>query len=257
MLEMAIPPGTGEAAVFGPFFNALDSNYGRGGFVDVITADAGMCSLSNADIVDRANATYVFGLKGNQGSLHQAAQILLNDKAKVSSPEAQTPWERRSGVEISRQLWRTDALQDFETCAGVWSHLAQTWLVRQTTRAADGTLKVEDRYFVTNMAKGRLTPTQMLTLVRAHWRIENDAFNSLDMQWGEDCGRWCKTGAALWALSLLRCMAYNLIQHLRRCHLRKKVGTPTQTAIMPWSVVFEAVAMTITLAALCDYQGTS
>lgn len=97
----------------------------------------------------------------------------------------------------------------------------------------------------------------MLTLVRAHWRIENDAFNSLDMRWKEDLGPWCRTGAGLWILSLLRCMAYNLTQHLRRCHLRNKTGTRTQTAIMPWASVFEAVAMSVTLTFFSDYQGSS
>ncbi len=257
MLQMAIPVGTGEAAVFADFFEQLDKNYSRGGFVDVITADAGMCSLKNADTVAQAGATYVFGLKGNQTALHDAAQFELQDKVKQNAPEAQTGWEPRSGAKLRRQLWRTDALVDFETCAGTWSHLSQTWLVRQTTQHPDGRQEIEDRYFVTNMTKGRLTPTQMLTLVRAHWRIENDAFNSLDMQWGEDSGRWCKTGAAMWTLSLLRCMAYNLIQHLRRCHLRKKTGTAMQTAILPWASVFEAVAATVLLAAHGDYGGSS
>ena len=41
----------------------------------------------------------------------------------------------------------------------------------------------------------------------------------------------------------------NLIQHLRRCHLRKKVGTITEMALRTWHEVFAAVdkAMFLTM----------
>ena len=38
---------------------------------------------------------------------------------------------------------------------------------------------VEDRLFVTNLPVGRLDPDQCLTVVRRHWRIENDCYNTL------------------------------------------------------------------------------
>jgi predicted transposase YbfD/YdcC len=249
MYQMPVPPETGEAAVFTDFITQIDEAYGRTGLIDVVTADAGMCSLENADAVEAQNLTYVFGLKGNQKSLHEAAQVLLLGKAAEQAPEAQTSWEKAHGTEIRRQLWRTPELQGFGNTVGTWEHLRQGWLVRQTTRNKMGQKCVEDRYFVTNMLPGRATPKQMLALIRAHWRIENDTFNSLDVQWKEDSTPWCAKGSALWALGLLRLMAYNIMQHLRRCHLRRRTGTLAETALLAWRDVFGAVITMMTLIA--------
>lgn len=253
MYQMPVPAETGEAAVFADFLNQLEAAYGRTDLIDVITGDAGLCSLNNADAVAAKNLTYVFGLKGNQKSLLEAAQGFLQEKAAGHPPEAQTPWEKAHGTQIKRQLWRTRELQNFTNTVGTWTHLQQAWLVRQKTRSESGVEVIEDRYFVTNMAPGYATPKQMLTLIRAHWRIENDTFNSLDVQWGEDSMPWCAKGCAVWVLGLLRLMAYNIMQHLRRCHLRPKTGTITEMACLTWRDVFAAIITMMTLIASRRY----
>ena len=52
-------------------------------------------------------------------------------------------------------------------------------------------------------------------LVRDHWSIENNVYNSLDLQWREDSAPWCTKGQAIWALGLLRVVGYNVAQLLR------------------------------------------
>ena len=60
-----------------------------------------------------------------------------------------------------------------------WQHLRQAWLVRQETLNKKGdVLTTIDRYYVSNLPGNRLTPKQTLLLVRNHWGIENDTFNS-------------------------------------------------------------------------------
>ena len=147
-------------------------------------------------------------------------------------PVAQTPWERVQGKWVRRLLYRTLEMEGF----GEWSHLKQVWLVRQETRShlehqttghphrqvVPATLAHEDRYFLSNLTTGRLKPSQILTVVRGHWGIENDCFWSLDMQLFEDEAPWCTQGRALEVLGILRLMAYNLLQLARKRHLRPK-----------------------------------
>jgi hypothetical protein len=199
----------------------LHEAYGRSGMIDIIDADAGLISLANADWVDRLGYGYVFGLKGNQAELFAEATALLEPLAASQPPEAETAWESRNGKQIRRRLWRTGQMQGFENSVGCWSHLRQTWLVRQETRSKNGSVETEDRYFVSSLLWNYLKPAQILLLVRGHWGIENDAYNSLDQQWLEDSGPWCTQGNAVWALGLLRLMAYNLVR------------VPAQTSIAP------------------------
>ena len=77
-------------------------------------------------------------------------------------------------------------------------------------------------------------PSQILLLVRQHWAVENDCFNSLDLQWHEDAAPWCTRGTATWALGLLRLMAYNTAQLMRRRKLRPKRADGTRLPPIAW-----------------------
>jgi predicted transposase YbfD/YdcC len=103
-----------------------------------------------------------------------------------------------------------------------WTHLKQVWLVEKYSSNDHGKTDIEQRFFLTNLHPGRLTHAQVLTLVRLHWGVENDAFWSLDMQWREDSVPWCSSGNAVEILSLMRLMAYNLVQLARKRSLRPR-----------------------------------
>jgi hypothetical protein len=246
--QQALPPGTGEATSFCELVDNLHRSYGRSGMFEVVEGDAGLISLSNAGHVDELGYTYIFGLKGNQPELYEEALFLLEPQARDESPEAETPWERREGKRIRRLLWRTAEMAGIENSVGKWTHLRQTWLVRQETEHPDGTVKVEDRYFVTSALWNYFKPAQILALIRGHWRVENDCFNSLDVQWREDFGPWCTKGDAVLGLSLLRVMAYNLVQMLRRRRLRRKTENGNYKEPLSWRSLFKAIMLTLEAA---------
>ena len=254
ILQKMLPPKTGESTSFIVFVDALHAAYGRGGMFDVIDVDAGLTSLANADHVDSLDYAYIMGLKGNQTDLHEEAHRLLLPKASYEAPEAETSWERRGSSHMRRRLWRTDGMTGFENSVGKWSHLRQTWLVRQETRSADGSVTTEDRYFITSALWNYFTPEQILSMVRSHWRVENDCFNSLDLQWREDSAPWCTKENAILGLSLLRVMAYNLVQQLRRRRLRRKDENGQREAPMSWREIFKLIVLTIETA---DFGGTA
>jgi hypothetical protein len=56
-------------------------------------------------------------------------------------------------------------------------------------------------------------------VVRSHWGIEHNSFQTLDRAWHEEQA-WCTQGAATDVLGLLRLWAYNLVGLLKGRYLR-------------------------------------
>jgi len=217
--QEAIPAETNDMGVFASFFAKLEKTYRRADLYELVSTDAGFTSEANARQVDQAGKAYLMAIKGNQPELYKEAQRVLWNMAKTCAPEAEMDWESDSSRGwIKRQLWRTCEMAGW----GAWSHLRQVWLVRVLARAnreAPETV-LEERFYATNLPTGRLGGDAILRLVRAHWRIENNCFGRLDIEWQEDHGRWVHRGNGLPVVSLLRIIAYNLLEMLRAVHLR-------------------------------------
>lgn len=245
--QIPLPSGVGESTMFTEMVDGLYKAYGRSGMIGIIDADAGLTSFANAEHVNKLGYGYIFGLKGNQPELYAEAKALLLPMVESEAPEAETSWERRSGKQIRRRLWRTDEMAGMENSVGKWTHLRQTWLVRQETMDSKGNVEIEDRYFITSLLWNFLKPWQILLAVRNHWGVENNAFNSLDLQWREDHGPWCTHGTAVWALGVIRLMAYNTAQILRRRRLRKKNEDGSFKAPMSWRSLFKEIESALRL----------
>lgn len=215
--QAPIPAETNDMGVFEDFFRSLIREYGRSNLFEIVTADAGFCSLANATLVNDAGYAYVFGLKGNQSELHHEAQRVLLPLAQETPPQAETEWEPEKGRKVKRLFWRTLELAGWLD----WTHLRQVWLVRKVRLEADGSETfIEDRFFVTNLPANRLAVCDCLEVVRRHWGIENHCFWTLDTQWKEDAGLWVRKGNGLLICSLLRMIAYNLVVTLREVHAK-------------------------------------
>ena len=217
--QKAIPAETNDMGVFADFFADLERTYRRAHLYELVFTDAGFTSEANARQVDAAGKAYVMNLKKNQPELLREAERILLPLAEKTPPEAETAWEFDSSRGwIRRQLWRTREMAQW----GSWTHLRQVFWVRVLCREGkNGPESVlEDRFYVTNLPWGRLAPDVILSLVRAHWRIENCCFGRMDIEWEEDHGRWVRRGNGLPVTSLLRVLAYNLLALLRASHLR-------------------------------------
>ena len=110
---------------------------------------------------------------------------MLEPKAARTAPATEIPWERRNGHTIRRRLWRTKEMAGIENSVGTWSHLRQTWLVRRESLYDEGHVETEDLYFVTSLLLHTFSPPQILLAVRNHWGVDNDANNTMDLQWRE------------------------------------------------------------------------
>jgi hypothetical protein len=242
--QRVVPASTNEMGAFPEFWKDVVAAYGALDLFEIVTADAGFTSRANADRIHAADKAYVLALKETQPELMAEATRLLRNK-RLLPAQAETSWEKAQGKEIRRRLYRTAEIAGYHG----WDHLQQVWLVLQETRDKQGRIGVEERYFLTSLRTGRLSPVQILAVVRGHWGIENDCFGTLDVAWREDDLPWSTTGRTVEVLGLLRLMAYNLLQMARKRHLRSRVANRL-TPAAPWRAIFEWVRQAFRLPLL-------
>lgn len=233
---------TNEMGEYQDFVAGLWATYGRShDRLELVASDAGMTSSDNAAHTHGLNLAYLMGVKENQPTLLREAERLCGWGAHKQAGyvcEAATPWEHYRGTRMRRELFRS---RDIEGWPG-WESARQVWRVKQTTEHADGgTVVVENRYFVTNLAWGRLNGAQILAVVRAHWGVENGCHWTLDVVMKQDTRCWCTTGKALRMLSWVRLMAYNTLRLLKDRYLR----SPRSHA-MPWDDVRRRMVKALT-----------
>lgn len=225
-----IPAATNEVGFFPTFFRGLMDAYGRLGMIQAISADAGLVSRANADLVRQAGVHYIFRLKSPQRELWREANRVLASLAERTAPEAETEWESDTRGRLKRQLWRTADMAGWND----WDHLTQVWLVRTLRQNADGTVEaIEDRYYLTSLGWHRLDARQILDAVRFHWGVENNAHGTADIFFDEDHSPCSKTGDGIVCAALLRLIAMNLCQIYR--HRRRSKDRRQQ----PWRLVFD------------------
>lgn len=260
--QRTIPGRQGEITNFPAFATWLHETYGVRGLFEIFDVDAGFLSRKVFEFVDQQlGYGLVAGLKNNQPELLAEAQRLLEPLARHAVPEAVAPWERYRSKLIRRKLYRTSELNGWLD----WNNLRQVWLVvqetaepptpanddqrknnrRRTQPGHDWTVTEERRFFVSNVLWNRLTPAQILLVVRNHWAVENDCFWSLDCEWGEDRPAWCARGTAVVALGWLRILAYNIVQGLRKRHLLRHHPLRGGSSPWPWRSLFRLVARVV------------
>jgi hypothetical protein len=237
--QLPIGAKTNEMGMFVEFFDALHDSYDL--LFEIVTTDAGMTSKANAEHVHAANKGYVMALKDNQPELMAEAKRLARS-VRRKPPCAETS-ERYRGTTVHRRLYRTTEIAGYHG----WEHLRQLWLVEQDTVDDGGNHQKEKRFFLTNLHVGRLSSAQILTLIRMHWRIEDNCFWSLDMQWKEDTLPWCTVGPAVEILGLMRMMAYNLVQLARTRSLRPRGPNGHRWATPSWRSLFRWVQQALRL----------
>jgi hypothetical protein len=237
--QLPIGAKTNEMGMFKEFFDALCKAYDP--LFEIVTTDAGMTSKTNAEHVHAANKGYVMALKDNQPELMAEAKRLSRDLLR-QPPCAETS-ERYRGKTVHRRLYRSAEIAGYHD----WQHLRQLWLVEQDAVDDNGGHQKEQRFFLTNLHTGRLSSAQIVALVRMHWRIENDCFWSLDVQWKEDALPWCTVGPAVEILGLMRMMAYNLVQLARTRSLRPRGPEGKNWPSPAWRSLFRWIQQALRL----------
>lgn len=231
---------TGEITNLMPLIASLRSQYGD--LVSNVTLDAGLWSKEVYLDLDAQGIGVFAGLKSNRPDLHNEVVRVLNIERRRSQPLAETPWQAHKGGVLRRRLWRSQALDGWNG----WTNLRQVVVVEQTWSETDeagnpaGKTETELRYFVTNATTGMLHPEHLLLLVRRHWAIENDCNWTFDVQFGEDDRAWSTQNKSILVLGVLRMIAYNMLQHMRKSHIQV-ISATGKASPRPWADLGERI----------------
>jgi hypothetical protein len=224
-----IPPETNEDGFFSKLVDRLLVIYARSDLFRLIVADAGSCSLANAQHVRSRNLHYMFRLNEKQPTLFAEAQRLLAHLAP-SEAVAQTD-ERVDGKTERRALFLTTEMAGFLD----WTHLTTVLRVRRERVADDGKVEfVHDRYFITSLRVDTEDADQWLFLVRRYWgAVENGCHNIADAAFEEDQHPWI-TGNDKGMLNvlILRRIAANLLALFRGLTQRSE-----DRRLTPWATI--------------------
>lgn len=228
-----IPSATNEMGHFATVLEALVRAYLRIGLYRLVSADAGSCSEENGRLVVEKRLDYLFGLKGTQPTLLTEARALLarrtGDTADAETVDICKPFE------IRRRLYLTAEMAGFE-----WVHLNTVLCVETEKRVIEtGEIVAQDeddvnRYYVSSLAVGELSPAQWLLAVRLHWGVENDCHNTWDTAFAEDDRPWIVASPqGTVVVMLLRRIAYNMLALFRAVTQRAedKRRTPWKTLL--------------------------
>lgn len=235
-----IPPRTSEDGHYKDTLSALLRAYGRLDLFRLIVADAGYCSKSNADFTRAEHLHYLYRLNEKQPTLFAEAERLM---ATLGDEDADCVMEHRErGKTIRRSLFITEEMAGFLD----WSHLVTVLRVKREEFDARGQIiSTGNRYFMSSMRSGALTPKQWLETIRGYWgSVESGCHKTFDVAFEEDKRPWI-TGddQGMLAVLLLRRLAYNLMELFKTVTQRS-----AEKRAIPWADLMRSFGNSVLLA---------
>lgn len=104
---------------------------------------------------------------------------------------------------LTRRLWLDIETADYARAALSFPGLRILLRVDSETRRGGVAVTTETRYFATAVDPSRVTPDELLAVVRGHWQVENGLHYLKDRWWDEDRHYSKQPGVALgWAVLL-------------------------------------------------------
>lgn len=176
-----------------------------------VSIDAMGCQKDIARTIINGGGDYIFGLKGNHGTLHEEVKLFLDDAIDEGFKETPHAFHKTvdggHGRIETRRIWCTYQiawLQDRSAWTGFKSIAAV-----ESERTENGRTTVERRYFISSHEG--LDAAFMANAIRGHWGIENSLHWSLDVSFREDDSR-VRKGHGAENLSRLRRITLNLLK---------------------------------------------
>ncbi len=168
----------------------------------IVTIDAMGCRKEIAKRIDQTGADYVFGLKGNQSSLHDDVKLYFEtEKAKQK-----TVTHDKGHGRIETRNYYLETELDRLTQKPDWAGLKGVGMVKSRVWEKD-VLREETRCFVTSLTDVKL----FAKASRAHWGVENSLHYCLDVVFGEDACRTRKDNSAE-NFTIIRKIALNILK---------------------------------------------
>jgi predicted transposase YbfD/YdcC len=191
---------TNEITGFRPLLEGLDLDG------VVVTADAMHAQREHARFLVGKGAHYVFGLKGNQPSLAEAAERLLLD-----APVVYETHDRGHGRTEHRYFRVAEIPEALAEQLGFPSATRFIAVERERADLADRMTSTEISYYVTDLRPELARPAGLALYVRGHWGIENRSHFVRDRVFDEDRSQ-VRVGGAPQVLATLRNLAISILR---------------------------------------------
>lgn len=176
----------------------------------VVTGDALYMQHSCCEQIIQAGADYLFFVKGNQPTLHkEIAHLFAEPKASAYMTYAKQADQHADRTEV-RQVWVSSEMGSYlqEELNGAGAQ--QVLKIRRQVIQKESTFQ-EERYALTSLSCKKASASDLLRLVRGHWRIENRLHYVRDVTLGEDANQ-TRTKSAPQILAALRNVVLNLLR---------------------------------------------
>jgi predicted transposase YbfD/YdcC len=176
----------------------------------IITIDAMGCQRAIAQKIIDKKADYVFGLKGNQGSLREDVEVFVTEQrtkdfADTTISRAQTVDADNGRIETRT----TSVIHDVD-----WLRKRHGWpglnaiAMVESTRETDGVIQKDTRFYITSLV---MMAHLLGPVIRSHWAIENSLHWVMDMVFRDDECR-VRTNHAPANFTTIKHMAHNLLR---------------------------------------------
>lgn len=198
----------------------------------VVTIDAMGCQKKIAKKIIDKKADYVFGLKGNQGTLKTDVELFFNHHKKTDFKKMNHDYycmvDKDHGRFETRKCWITEDIGWLED-RNKWKGLRSIVMIESTREIGDQTA-TETRYYISSLSANA---AKVGSAIRDHWGVENSLHWVLDVTFREDDSR-IRDGNAPENLAIIRHAVINMLQPHRGKKmsikkLRKKAGWDSGT----------------------------
>jgi predicted transposase YbfD/YdcC len=176
----------------------------------IVTIDAMGCQRAIARKILDKKADYVFGLKGNQGSLRDDVDLFVAEqKAKdfvdttISRAETVDADNGRIETRTTTVIHDVDWLRRRHD----WPGLNAIAMV-ESTREANGVIEKDTRFYITSLV---MLAHLLGPVIRSHWAIENSLHWVMDMTFRDDECR-VRTNHAPANFTTIKHKAHNLLR---------------------------------------------
>ena len=176
----------------------------------IITIDAMGCQRAIARKIIEKKADYVFGLKGNQGSLREDVELFVTEQRTKNF--ADTTISRAETIDADNGRIETRVTTVIHDVGWIqerhgWPGLNAIAIV-ESTRETDGVIEKDTRFYITSLV---MLAHLLGPVIRSHWAIENSLHWVMDMVFRDDECR-VRTNHAPTNFTTIKHMARNLLR---------------------------------------------
>jgi predicted transposase YbfD/YdcC len=198
-----------------------------------LTTDALLTQRKLATYAVERKAHYVFTVKANQPTLHEAIQLAFADRQQ---PDFRESPDLAHGRIEQRSIWTSTRLNDYLDFPGV----GQVFLIeRHVIEKKTGKTSTEMAFGLTSHTPQTASAARVLAYNRGHWSIENGCHYTLDWNWDEDRST-IRTGHGPENLTALRRFATGVI----KSRTQESVSSTIQRLGRNVRLVFDYLRMT-------------